>query len=163
MTKAMDHKAAVTANAKGRDAIDVLKGDHREVESLFEEFENVKDGSSSRKGALVQKICTALVNHATIEEEIFYPALRKAEVDADIMDEADVEHAGAMSLISQLEQMKPGDDHFDAKVKVLSEYIKHHVNEEETEMFKAARASDADLVALGAQMSQRKAHLQART
>lgn len=163
MTKSMEHRVSAKSNAKGVDAIELLKTDHREVERLFDDFEKAKDGSSTKKGTLVQKICTALNSHAAIEEEIFYPALRQAEVDIEIMDEADVEHAGAKALISQLEEMKPGDDYFDAKVKVLGEYIRHHVKEEETEMFKAARASDADLLALGAQMSERKAHLAART
>lgn len=163
MPKAMEHKSAAKSNTKGTDAVELLKSDHREVENLFEEFEKLKDGSSTKKGAVVQKICAALVVHATIEEEIFYPALREADVDTDMMDEADIEHAGAKALIGQLEEMKPGDDHYDAKVKVLSEYIKHHVKEEEAEMFKAARASDADLAALGMQMSERKAELKART
>jgi len=163
MTKSMDHKTVGRTNAKGTDAVELLKSEHRDVEGLFEEFERAKDGASSKKAAVVQKICSALVSHAAIEEEIFYPALRQAEVDLDIMDEADIEHAGAMALVEQLEDMKPDDDHYDAKVKVLSEYIRHHVKEEESDMFKAARASDVDLVALGLQMGQRKAELKGRT
>ena len=163
MTKAMEQKVAAKTPAKSVDAIALLKSDHREVEGLFQEFEGLQDGSSAKKGAVVKQICAALVVHAALEEEIFYPALREADVDSDIMDEADVEHAGAKALIAQLQNMKPGDDHYDAKVKVLGEYIKHHVKEEEAEMFKAARATDADLAELGAKMTERKAQLEART
>jgi hemerythrin superfamily protein len=163
MTKAMDHKATPKSNAKQTDAVEILKSDHREVEGLFEEFEALKDGSSTKKAAVVRKICAALIVHAAIEEEIFYPALREADVDADIMDEADIEHAGAKALIGQLEEMEPGDDHYDAKVKVLGEYIKHHVKEEEAEMFRAARASQVDLETLATELSDRKAELNAGT
>lgn len=102
-----------------------------------------------------------LALHTQVEEEIFYPALRKALDEDDLMDEADVEHDGAKSLIAQLETMKPGDDHYDAKVTVLGEYIEHHVKEEQSDMFPKARKSKLDMAELGEQMMRCKEELQA--
>jgi hemerythrin superfamily protein len=102
-----------------------------------------------------------LTVHATIEEEIFYPAARAAEVDADLLDEADVEHASAKDLISQIESMSPDDDLYDAKVSVLGEYIDHHVQEEEGEMFPKCRKSEMDLAALAEALAERKSELMA--
>lgn len=141
------------------DAIKLLKDDHREVEAWFEEFEKTTSGSKKQK--LANQICTALTVHAQIEEEIFYPACRDAGIDDDMMDEADVEHDGAKKLIAEIEDGKPGDDHWDAKVKVLSEMIKHHVKEEEQRdgMFAKAKKADLDLEELGAQLQARKREL----
>ena len=97
--------------------------------------------------------------HTKVEEEIFYPAVREAIDDEDLMDEADVEHDGAKSLIAQLQAMKPGEDHYDAKVTVLGEYIDHHVKEEHEEMFPKARKAKVDSVQLGEQISARKKEL----
>jgi hypothetical protein len=134
----------------------LLKADHREVEGLFEQFEKTR--SDDRKGEIAQKICTALKAHTTIEEEIFYPAFLEATEATDIHHEAEVEHEGAKRLVAEIESMGPGDDYYDAKVTVLSEMIKHHVNEEEKRggMFAKARQSDMDLAGLGRQLEQRK-------
>jgi hypothetical protein len=152
-------KSSATKSS-GPDAIQLLMADHKEVKAMFKEFETMKKGDSSdeEKGALVQRICTALTIHATIEEEIFYPAVREAIDDMDLMDEADVEHSGAKDLIAQLESAEPGDDHYDAKVTVLGEMIEHHVKEEEGEMFaKAKKAIDIGVV--GAELEARQAEL----
>ena len=150
-----------TAKPQPKDAIALLKADHRQVAQWFEEFE--KSRSDAKKADLAGRICQALTVHATIEEEIFYPAFLEATGDDDMHHEAEVEHAGAKNLIAQIEASGPEDDYFDAKVKVLSEMIKHHVKEEEQRegMFAEAKASDMDLVALGAQMQQRKTELEA--
>lgn len=144
------------------DAITLLKNDHREVEGWFEEFEETNSGA--KKGKLARQICTALKVHTQIEEEIFYPACRAAGIEDDMMDEADVEHDGAKKLIEEIEAGKPGDDHWDARVKVLSEMIKHHVKEEEQRdgMFAKAKKADLDLDELGAQLQARKDELMAR-
>jgi hemerythrin superfamily protein len=144
------------------DAIEMLKADHKAVKALFKKFSALKsdgDAENEEKMAVVQKICDALTVHTTIEEEIFYPAVRKAIADADLMDEALVEHAGAKELISQLESMDADDDLFDAKVTVLGEQIDHHVEEEEGDMFPKAKKAKVDLEALGASMTARKEEL----
>lgn len=144
------------------DAITLLKNDHREVEGWFDEFEETNSGA--KKGKLARQICIALKVHTQIEEEIFYPVCRAAGVEDDMMDEADVEHDGAKKLIDEIEAGKPGDDHWDARVKVLSEMIKHHVKEEEQRdgMFAKAKKADLDLDELGAQLQARKDELMAR-
>jgi hemerythrin superfamily protein len=144
------------------DAITLLKNDHREVEDWFESFE--KTSSAAKKGKLARQICTALTAHTQIEEEIFYPACREAGIEDDMMNEADIEHDSAKKLIEEIEAGAPGDDHFDARVKVLSEMIKHHVKEEEQRdgMFAKAKKADLDLDDLGAQMQARKDELMAR-
>lgn len=141
------------------DAIKLLKDDHRQVEEWFEAFE--KTNSASKKQKLANDICLALTVHTQIEEEIFYPACREAGIEEDMMDEADVEHDGAKKLIAEIEDGKPGDDHWDAKVKVLSEMIKHHVKEEEQRdgMFAKAKKADLDLDALGEELKARKDEL----
>jgi hemerythrin superfamily protein len=145
----------------GNDAVEMLTSDHKEVKALFKEFAALKKqtADSEEKTLLVRKICNELTVHAQIEEEIFYPAVRKAIDDGDLMDEALVEHAGAKELISQLEAMDPEDELYDAKVTVLGEQIDHHVKEEEGEMFPKARRAKVDLEALGTQMAERKAEL----
>lgn len=148
-----------TAAKASPDAIALLKADHREVEGWFEEFEGTN--SDSKKQKLADKICTALKVHTQIEEEILYPACREAGIEDDLMDEADIEHDGAKKLIAEIEASSPGDDHYDARVKVLSEMIKHHVKEEEQRdgMFAKAKKADLDLKELGAEMAARKAQL----
>jgi hypothetical protein len=143
------------------DAIALLKADHRMVEDLFEQFEKAR--SDNRKGALAKEICTELIIHSTIEEEIFYPALR-GKIEDDLLDEAYVEHDGAKMLIAEILGSAPGMDFYDAKVTVLSEEINHHVKEEERPgegMFAQARATGADMQALGDAMAARKEALKA--
>ena len=147
------------AAARQRDALSILRADHRLVDDLFKQYE--KSRSDTRKQALVDQICSALTVHAKVEEEIFYPAMRRAQKDHEMMDEADIEHASAKELIGQLEAGKPGDDHYDAKVRVLGEYIRHHVKEEQGEMFPKAQKSKLDLMQLGSEIETRKAELMA--
>lgn len=124
---------------------------------MFKEYDKMKDkGSEGEKLQLVRKICMELTVHAQIEEEIFYPAARKAIKDEDLLDEATVEHASAKDLIQQLQSMSPSDDLYDAKVTVLGEYVDHHVEEEEGEMFKKARKAKMDVEKLGKKLSSRK-------
>ena len=141
------------------DAIALLKADHREVEGYFEAFEKAR--SDDRKQQLAEKICRALTVHTTIEEEIFYPAFLEATEEEDLHHEAAVEHDGAKKLIAEIESSGPDDDYYDAKVTVLSEMIKHHVNEEEKRdgLFAKSRQSEMDLEALGEQLAARKAEL----
>lgn len=141
------------------DAIAMLTADHAKVKSLFEQFEKLTDRSKVSKKKLADQICSELTIHTQLEEEIFYPGVRGPIHDDDLMDEALVEHAAAKELIAQIREMDPGDDLYDAKVKVLSEQIEHHVGEEEGDMFPEARKSKADLVALGEQMAQLKERL----
>ena len=155
---------STTGKPKSRDAIDaldLLKSDHDKVKSLFREFESLKgsDDEDERKSELVDEICYELTVHSMLEEEIFYPVVRSAIDDDDMMDEADVEHAGARELISQLEVMYPGDDHFDATVTVLGEEVVHHIDKEESDMFEAARSAGIDLEDLGEQLAARKEEL----
>jgi hemerythrin superfamily protein len=142
-----------------KDAIALLKADHRQVEQWFEEFESAR--SPKRKQELATNICNALKVHTEIEEEIFYPAFLKATKDKDMHHEAVVEHDGAKKLIAEIEQSTPADDYFDSKVHVLSEMIKHHVKEEEQSdgMFAEARKSSMDLQELGHRLLQRKQDL----
>jgi hemerythrin superfamily protein len=131
-------------------AIALLKSDHREAEDLFEQYDKLKEaGKTQEKLAVAKKVCSALLIHMEIEEKIFYPGVRGPVHDDDLMNEAVVEHAGAKDLIKQLGLLKPDDPMFDAKIKVLSEQIEHHVDEEEKEMFPKAQKSDADLDRLG--------------
>ncbi len=141
-------------------AIRLLKQDHREVETWFDEYEQLDE--DSEKLELFNKIALALKVHTQIEEEIFYPETR-AEVEEDLLDEAYVEHDGAKKLIVEIEAMKPGEPLYDAKVKVLGEYIKHHVKEEEQPggMFAQAKKGDEDLETMGERLKARKDELMA--
>jgi selenocysteine-specific translation elongation factor len=144
------------------DALELLKADHEKVKTMFREFDNLKgkDGEDRRKTELVDEICYALTLHAMLEEEIFYPALRCAIDDDELLDEADIEHAGARELIGQLEVMAPGDDNYDATVTVLGEEVGHHIEKEESELFDAARSAGIDLDDLGEQLAARKEELE---
>jgi len=146
---------------KQQDAIALLTTDHKEVKQLFKEFEKLsqQEDVDEEKSDLVEQICSELTIHAQIEEEVFYPAARDAIDEHDIMDEAEVEHASAKELIAQLGSMEPGDDLYDAKVMVLGEYVNHHVQEEEGEMFPKVKKSKLDLGALGDMLSERKQEL----
>ena len=142
-----------------QDAIALLKADHRTVEDLFEQFE--KASGDGRKQKIAEQICLELTVHATIEEEIFYPAC-EGKIEEDLLKEAYVEHDGAKVLIAEIEAGGPDDDYYDAKVKVLSEQIEHHVEEEEKRMegmFSQARKAGLDMDALGEQLRARKEEL----
>jgi len=145
------------AASPGKDAISLLEADHREVEGYFDQFESA--GGGAEKKALADQICLALKVHAQIEEELFYPAARDKTGDGDLIDEAVVEHAGAKILVAQIEAMQPGQDLYDAKVKVLGEQIRHHVREEEEELFPEVRGTGLNLETLGVKMAARKAEL----
>ena len=149
-------RRSVASSTRPQDAIALLKADHREVKTMFEQYD--KSEEDVQKAELARKICAALTVHAQIEEEIFYPAAYEAIEDDDLLDEAEVEHASAKDLIAQIEDSSPGEM-YDAKVKVLGEYIDHHVKEEEGELFPECRSSGMDLKALGEQMKARKMEL----
>ena len=153
-------KASTSKDEAKQDAIQLLMSDHKEVEELFKQFQKVKKNGGDKAG-IVEQICDALSVHAEIEEEIFYPAARDAlsEKGEDMLDEAEVEHASIKSLVEQLEDADPEDDLYDAKVKVLCEYVTHHVKEEETEMFPKVRKTNLDLEELGAELMERKQEL----
>ncbi|GAB4507177.1 MAG: hemerythrin domain-containing protein [Sulfuricaulis sp.] len=153
----MPHKAYATSHASQRDAIQILTADHREVGKIFERFEKIKDkDNAANKQSLVKRACDELTIHAQVEEEIFYPALRKALKNDDLIDEAVVEHISVKQLIADLESMEPGDDLYDAKFTVLGEYVKHHVKEEQNEIFPQAKKSKMDLEQLGREITERK-------
>ncbi len=143
--------------AAAQDAIQLLRADHKAVSGLFADYENTD--SSKKKQSLVAEICTALSVHAQIEEEIFYPAVTVVLKDKLMVPEARIEHISIKDLAAQLEGVEPDGEMYDAKVKVLSEYVEHHVKEEQTEMFPKVNASSIDLVELGARMASRKAAL----
>ena len=140
-----------------KDAVAMLKADHKKVSGLFAEFEKAR--ASSRKKALVAQICSELTVHTQLEEEIFYPAVKAALRDKELVPEATVEHASVKNLIAQVEGVEPDGEAYDAKVKVMAEYVKHHVKEEQTEMFPKAQKTRLDMVALRDQMAARKAEL----
>ena len=143
------------------DAIELLTQDHQTVKDLFEQYEGLSDRSLASKRKLALKICQELSKHAMVEEEIFYPAVRDASrSNEDLVDEAIVEHASAKELIAQIVAMEAGEDLYDAKVKVLSEQIDHHVLEEEGEIFPRARDAELDLQAMGSQIAARKAEIE---
>ncbi|RZT09095.1 Hemerythrin HHE cation binding domain-containing protein [Duganella sp. CF402] len=143
-----------------QDAITLLTEDHEHVKSLFEQYEELGDRAHVSKHKLALQICEELTKHATAEEEIFYPAVRAATKDDDMLDEAVVEHASAKDLIAQIISADPGEELFDAKVKVLGELIDHHVKEEEGEMFPKARKAKLDLLALGQAIAARKEEIE---
>jgi len=143
------------------DAIGLLKADHKAVDQMFKEYEELKTGGKAAKVRVAMRICDALTVHATIEEEIFYPAARLHGEDVrDLVDEAAVEHQTLKDIIARLRAAPSSDPLYDAGVKVLSEYVKHHVKEEENELFPKVRKSNADLVALGERLAARKAALE---
>lgn len=146
--------------AESKNALVFLRADHEAVIDLFKKFENTR--SDEKKQKLADKICKELTAHTTIEEEIFYPAIREARAvkdTDDMLDEADVEHDGAKKLIADIQANQAGAELFDAQIKVLSEYIKHHVKEEYATIFPAARKSEIDLKAIGLQLAERKQEL----
>ena len=154
------------ANRTEKDACDLLDADHKAVKKMFKEYEELSGsrarGAAQKKMDLARQICQELSVHAQVEEEIFYPALRQAIKETDLLDEAEVEHKTAKDLIAQLQSASEPDEMFDAKVKVLGEYIDHHVKEERGEIFPKARgARKLDLVAMRADIEARKQELMA--
>ncbi len=145
-----------TENGTNTNAIDLLKADHDVVKDLFDRFEKAENGQAKRK--IVKQALTELKVHAALEEEIFYPAVRK-RLGKDVMNEADEEHHVAKVLIAELDDMDGHGDHFDAKFHVLSENVRHHIKEEESEMLPKAKALDIDFDELGKVMLRRKEKL----
>jgi hemerythrin superfamily protein len=142
---------------KTQDAITLLKGDHAKVKKMFAEFAKLND--SKLNGELARQICSELTVHSTIEEELFYPVARQVLSDGALLDEAEVEHASAKELISQIESSSPDSDKWEAKVTVLGEYVEHHVAEEHKDIFPKMQRSTADLKGLGKALIERKAQL----
>ena len=146
-------------NRAPKDAIALLKADHRAVKGLLEQFQ--KSRSGSKQAQLAEQICAALEVHSEIEEEIFYPAAREAlKKNGDLIDEAEVEHTSVKELIDKIKGGQPGEAMWEAQVKVLGEYVIHHVKEEEGEIFPKVKKTSLDLQAIGEQLAQRKAELQ---
>jgi len=141
--------------------LQLLMADHKEVKALFAQYQKMVDADEGdeEKEALARQICLMLTVHATTEEEIFYPAARDAIEDEDLLDEAEVEHGSAKELIAQIEAAAPDEPLYDAKVKVLGEYIEHHVKEEEGELFPKVKKAKLDLVELGERITARKEEL----
>lgn len=150
-------KKAVSKKAASTDAIAILKADHKKVSALFAEFEKARAATTKKR--LVSTLCLELSVHAQVEEEIFYPAVQAALKDKVLVPEAKVEHATLKDLIGQIEGAEPDGEMYAAKVKVLSEYVKHHVKEEQTEMFPKAAKTRLDMLALGAKITARKSEL----
>lgn len=145
------------AKSNKNEATAILKADHKLVDNLFKEFEATNSGK--KKKEIVDQICKELTIYAQVEEEIFYPAVQKALKDHELVPEALVEHTSLKELIAKVKDVEPGGDMYDANVKVMSEYVKHHVKEEETEMFPEAKETKLDMVELGAKMLERKEQL----
>lgn len=142
-------------------ALELLMSDHRKVDEMFRLYEKRKDGDDALREMLAQRICAELAVHVRVEEELFYPWLRENMDDASLVDEALVEHMSAKDLVAQIEGASEIDEMYDAKVKVLGEYVRHHVKEEENEIFRAVRGMEEDLDELGQEMAARKAELMA--
>jgi hemerythrin superfamily protein len=152
----MARSTSTRSSDSPRDAITLLKQDHRIVEALFEEFEKAEEEEQS---AIAQRVCQLLTVHAQIEEEILYPAAKEAfeeEEESELVAEAEIEHGSAKELIAKIEAGSSDDEHYKATVKVLGEYIKHHVKEEEGEMFPKLKKTELDLKELGSQLNDRK-------
>lgn len=148
------------SRGRSQDALNLLKQDHARVKSLFGRFEKAR--GTEQKARLAATMCSELNVHAQLEEEVFYPAVRQVIEEEELLDEAQVEHASVKELVAQIESTSPENRLFDAKVKVLGEYVNHHVKEEEGEMFREIRRTDLDLAALGQRMKRRKQELQSR-
>ena len=150
-------------NPQAQDALDLLDADHQAVKKMFLAYRELaaNDAPEVRRKALADQICMELTIHARLEEELFYPLVREAIRDDDLMDEAEVEHASAKDLIVQILSMDAHEELYDAKVTVLGEYIDHHVQEEREEMFPKVRKSGLDLLALGERLRIRKEELNA--
>jgi len=158
-TRKAPAKTSRASSSSGQDAIALLRADHKKVSELYAQYESTR--SSAKKKALVATICLELSVHARVEEEIFYPAVKAALKDKEMIPEAQVEHASLKELIAQVKDKEPDGEMFDAKIKVMSEYTKHHVKEEQNEIFPAAKKTRLDMLDLGAQIAARKEELMA--
>ena len=152
----------VSPRAAQDNALAVLRADHDHVLELFDRFERLKS-NGPQKAQLVERICDELELHARVEEELFYPSVRPAIGDDDLLDEAAVEHESLKTLIEQLRALRPGEAQYDARVTVLGEYVRHHVREEQDEMFPKVAKTDLDLVALGRAIKTRKRQIKGET
>jgi hemerythrin superfamily protein len=162
-SKSSSRSAAARGTTKGtQDVLHLLAEDHKKVLKMFEEFEKLQKKNDEDEEAiqlLVETACAELTIHAQVEEEVFYPAAREAIDDMDLLDEAEVEHASARQLITELASMQPSDDLYAAKFTVLGEYVKHHIQEEEKELFPKIKKSDLDLMELAEEVRERKLEL----
>jgi hemerythrin superfamily protein len=156
-TKSIVTSKRAAGTPKPVDAIALLRADHRKVSDLFDQFESSR--SARKKKSLVDQICTELTVHTQIEEEIFYPAVKAALKDHELVPEATVEHASVKDLIAQVRGIEPDGEMYDAKVKVMSEFVKHHVKEEQNEMFPKAKKTRVDMLQLGQRLQARKDEL----
>lgn len=161
MSTTAKKSAPSSAKNDAPDAVKLLMADHKEVHALFAQYKKLCEAQAPAddRQPVAEKICGLLTVHATVEEEIFYPAAREAGVESALLDEAEVEHSTAKDLIAQLQATDADDELYDAKVTVLGEYIDHHVKEEQDEMFPACRKAKMDLAGLGAQIKARKSEL----
>ena len=155
-------KKAKARKAKKQDALELLKRDHAEVKKAFKDFEKAKYKDPNARKEFLASICKAIEMHATVEEEIFYPAVREKIDEDDLMNEAEVEHNSAKALMAEIEKLSGDDPMLKAHALVLSEYIQHHVKEEEGEMFPKVKRAKLDLEGLAERMLQRKEELKAR-
>jgi hemerythrin superfamily protein len=156
-TRTSTSRSTTSRSSAHKEATALLRADHKLVSELFEQYE--KSRSPDKKKELVAQICKELTVHAQVEEEIFYPAVQAALQDHELIPEAHVEHATLKDLIAQVEGLEPDGEMFDAKIKVMSEYVKHHVKEEQSEIFPKARATSLDMTELGDQITARKQEL----
>ncbi len=152
-------RAKTARAARSPDALALLRDDHKTVAQMFERYRKTR--SPQQKQALCEQICTALTVHAQIEEEIFYPAIEQSIRDRALVPEARVEHDSLKALIAEVQEGRPGDEMFEARMTVMSEYVKHHVREEQNEIFPKVKASKLDTAELGLQLEQRKQELMA--
>ena len=157
--KSAPKKTATRSQSVGPDATTLLRADHKLVSGLFDDFEKAR--TPAKKKAIVSQICMELTVHTQIEDEIFYPAFKAALKDHELVPEATVEHSSVKDLIAQVEGVEPDGEMYDAKVKVMGEFVKHHVKEEQNEMFPKVKKSKLDLHELGRQMLARKQELMA--
>jgi hemerythrin superfamily protein len=157
--KAPAKTSRAASSSSGQDAIALLRADHKRVSELYAQYESTR--STAKKKSLVASICLELSVHARVEEEIFYPAVKAALKDKELVPEAQVEHASLKELIAQVKDQEPDGEMFDAKIKVMSEYTKHHVKEEQNEMFPKAKKTRLDMQELGARIAARKEELMA--
>lgn len=148
-----------TSRKAAKTVLDMLADDHKKVQKMFRQFEKMRDDMAAKQ-ELVEKCCAELTVHAQLEEELFYPALRDSIKQVDLLLEAQVEHDSAKQLIEELSSMRPDDELYDAKFTVLGEYVKHHIEEEEKQIFPKAKRAGLDLEAMAEEAQERKLEMQ---